>query len=223
MLIWLKNQRKVRHRTFQLRSPEPAAKAAPAPAPRPEKPSVPTEGSSSEEPPLKLSPCFPRGGENPGSPALLLPIPPRNAVAQPPVVHHAPSAPPTSGAVPPLLGRRRYACGRRKKLALIRRFASVLKRRIAKRTVKPVFSNPLKQALTKTALNRPDVPRQFSFSPTARPVTSPRHKGSPEPIAVKKLNGFALEERAPSPKNGSRELLSVDTLGLKAMFSLTPS
>ena len=175
-------------------------------------------------------------------------------MAQPPVVHHAPSAPPTSGAVPPLatgtekpagatpkqqqklldgaerevpgsgaLGRRRHACGRRRKLALIRRFASVLKRRIAKRTVKPVFSNPLKQALTKTALNRPDVPRQFSFSPTVRPVTSPRHKGYREPLAVKKLNGFALEERAPSPKNGSRELLSVDTLGLKAMFSLTPS
>jgi hypothetical protein len=46
---------------------------------------------------------------------------------------------------------------------------------------------------------------------------------------VKKLNGFALEERAPSPKNGSRALLSVDTLGLKgknglglSLFSSSP-
>jgi hypothetical protein len=104
----------------------------------------------------------------------------------------------------------------------MRRFARVLQRRIAKKSGttataraagKPQFSNPLRQALTDTARHGADVPRQFSFSPTARPVTSPRHGASLEPLAVKKLKGFTLEEKATSPKNGS-QLQTVGTLWL---------
>jgi hypothetical protein len=37
---------------------------------------------------------------------------------------------------------------------------------------------------------------------------------------VKKLNGFELEEKAPSPKNGDRDLQTIETLGLKGMNGL---